>query len=402
MQQTRLREHRLGRDARDVWSDASFEETIRWSSILTFGMEAVGLAAISPPWGMRDGRGGETLGMRTDVGDRGDLLDGRRDHDNRNGHQGHPGHPGRGDGEDQRDGCGLADLRAEIAELRAGLARAERLLAGWLDHGQQRDAQPGARPPTGAAPTGAAPISAVAGAAVPGAAVPAAGAGFAVHYPAFTDRFRGGEEEISRRLEVYLPDVDRFVAGRGVLDLGPGRGEWLRMLAARGVDAVGVDADPTFVAAARVRGLCVVVGDVLDHLRTVGDGTLDLVTAFHVVEHLATDELLAVLVQARRVLRPGGGLILETPDPTNLAMGACNFYLDPTHRRPVPPALAEFLVTTSGFAGVEIRRLHPREQVDLSALRLDGVEEATARLVGAALTSALFGPQDYAVVAVAA
>ncbi|CAJ62705.1 hypothetical protein FRAAL4063 [Frankia alni ACN14a] len=236
----------------------------------------------------------------------------------------------------------------------------------------------------------------------PTSAVPAAEAGFAEHYPAFTDRFRGSEEEISRRLEVYLPDVDRFVAGGGVLDLGPGRGEWLLMLAARGVDAVGVDADPTFAAAARARGLRVEVGDILDHLRTVGDATLDLVTAFHVVEHLATDELLAVLAQAGRALRPGGGLILETPDPTNLAMGACNFYLDPTHRRPLPPALTEFLVTTSGFTGTEIRRLHPREQVDLSTLRLDGVDEATARLVGAALTSALFGPQDYAVVAVAA
>ncbi|MCM3921884.1 class I SAM-dependent methyltransferase [Frankia sp. AiPs1] len=226
--------------------------------------------------------------------------------------------------------------------------------------------------------------------------------GFAAHYPAFTDRFRGSEEEISRRLEVYLPDVDRFVAGGGVLDLGPGRGEWLRMLAARGVDAVGVDADPMFAAAARARGLRVEVGDLLDHLRTVGDGTLDLVTAFHVVEHLATDELLAVLAQARRALHPGGGLILESPDPTNLAMGACNFYLDPTHRRPLPPALTEFLVTTSGFTDAQIRRLHPREQVDLSTLRLDGVDEATGRLVGAALTAALFGPQDYAVVAVAA
>jgi hypothetical protein len=35
-----------GGSAQDNWSDAYWEETIRWSSILTFGMEAAGLAAI--------------------------------------------------------------------------------------------------------------------------------------------------------------------------------------------------------------------------------------------------------------------------------------------------------------------------------------------------------------------
>jgi hypothetical protein len=36
-----------GGDSQDNWTDAYFDETIRWSSILTFGMEAVGLAAIA-------------------------------------------------------------------------------------------------------------------------------------------------------------------------------------------------------------------------------------------------------------------------------------------------------------------------------------------------------------------
>jgi hypothetical protein len=34
-----------GGDAQDNWTEAYWEETIRWSSILTFGMEATGLAA---------------------------------------------------------------------------------------------------------------------------------------------------------------------------------------------------------------------------------------------------------------------------------------------------------------------------------------------------------------------
>lgn len=34
-----------GGDAQDVWSNAYFEETVHWSSVLTFGLEATGLAA---------------------------------------------------------------------------------------------------------------------------------------------------------------------------------------------------------------------------------------------------------------------------------------------------------------------------------------------------------------------
>jgi hypothetical protein len=36
-----------GGDSQDAWTDAYFEETIKWSSILTFGLEAVGLAGIA-------------------------------------------------------------------------------------------------------------------------------------------------------------------------------------------------------------------------------------------------------------------------------------------------------------------------------------------------------------------
>lgn len=36
-----------GGDAQDTWSDAYFDETVRWSSVLTFGLEAAGLAAIT-------------------------------------------------------------------------------------------------------------------------------------------------------------------------------------------------------------------------------------------------------------------------------------------------------------------------------------------------------------------
>jgi O-antigen chain-terminating methyltransferase len=223
---------------------------------------------------------------------------------------------------------------------------------------------------------------------------------FAAIYPAFEDRFRGAEADVRERLSVYLPEVlacvDPGAAAPRVLDLGPGRGEWLALLAEAGVQATGVDENAAMVDHLRTRGLDVVPGDAAQHLAAVPDDALDVVTAFHVVEHLDLESLLGLLAQGRRVLRPGGLLILETPHPANLVMGACNFYLDPTHRSPVPPARLQFLAVESGFTDVRTWELHPKEDVDLSGMRLDGVDAADTAVLAAALQKGLFGPQDYA------
>ena len=226
---------------------------------------------------------------------------------------------------------------------------------------------------------------------------------FAAIYPAFEERFRGSEADVRERLAVYLPRVREVVrpdaGGPRLVDVGPGRGEWLALLAGSGVPAVGVDDNLPMVRHLRERGLDVVHADGTDHLGSVAPGSLDAVTAFHVVEHLDLDALLALLAAARRALRPGGLLVAETPNPTNLVMGACNFHLDPTHRAPIPPAQLEFLVRAGGFAEVETWALHPKEDLDLSGLELAGVSPAASAAVALALQKGLFGPQDYAVLA---
>jgi len=220
---------------------------------------------------------------------------------------------------------------------------------------------------------------------------------FAAVYAQFADRFRGSREEVTAKLRPYLADVERVLqpgsAGPRVVDVGCGRAEWLTLLRDEGVSARGVDANADFVGAAREAGLDVVQADAVAYLSGLDEGSLDLVTAFHLVEHLDTETLLALLEAARHALRPGGCLLLETPDPTNLTMGACNFYLDPTHRSPMPPALTAFLVGASGFDDVEIRPLHPDDSpLDPDAGPPTAVEALVAR--------ALRGPRDYAVLGV--
>jgi hypothetical protein len=110
------------------------------------------------------------------------------------------------------------------------------------------------------------------------------------------------------------------------------------------------------------------------------------VTAFHLIEHVDVDTLLALLSAAHRALRAGGGILLETPNPNNLRMAACDFYNDPTHRSPLPPDLTEYLVTACGFVDVEVRPMNAA----LCPFEPHGEME---RLVA----DALYGPQDYAV-----
>lgn len=179
-------------------------------------------------------------------------------------------------------------------------------------------------------------------------------------YRAFENRFRGPRELIKSRLEVYLPIIGplrQFDAHPAALDLGCGRGEWLEVLADAGFDAHGVDLDQAMLGVARAEHLHVSQADALDFLRQTADGTQLVISGFHIAEHLAFQDLRDLVKESLRVLRPGGFLILETPNPENIQVGTANFYLDPTHERPLPPDLLAFLPEYYGFARTKVLRL---------------------------------------------
>lgn len=118
---------------------------------------------------------------------------------------------------------------------------------------------------------------------------------------------------IGRRkiLARFVEDICRRVTDRRprILDVGCGTGANLLMLSQFG-DAEGVDVSEDALTFCRERGLDKVklgAGEALPY----DDGTFDLVTALDVVEHM--DDDLAGLREMRRVLRPGGRVLLFVP-----------------------------------------------------------------------------------------
>jgi len=237
-------------------------------------------------------------------------------------------------------------------------------------------------------------------------------------YLELEQRFRGTEEEIRRRLERYRPylapddggpDVgapdDRAPKALPVLDLGCGRGEALRLLAEWGIPAQGIDASARMVERCREQGLDVRTGDLLDALKDREPESLAGVVSFHVIEHLPAVELDRLVRLAHRALAPGGVLILETPNPLSLVAGARNFWLDPTHRRPVHPDSLRLLYELAGFPETEVLELRPfpeserLPEIDLASLpgELHPLADAVNRLRDR-LDELLYGAQDFAVV----
>jgi SAM-dependent methyltransferase len=210
-------------------------------------------------------------------------------------------------------------------------------------------------------------------------------------YVAFEDAFRGSRDEIKKRQSAYLPLLQRneHIRPFPMLDIGCGRGEWLELLRDHGYSARGVDINDMMLDTCRDLGLAVEKGDGLRYLEGLRPSSLGLVTAFHVVEHLPFERVIDLIDQCLRVLVPGGLMILETPNPGNVSVGSQNFYMDPTHLKPVPSAMLRFFVEARGFTEVHIAELHP----DPEALRLMETSEA-ARF----LNMSFFGPRDYAVI----
>jgi SAM-dependent methyltransferase len=223
-------------------------------------------------------------------------------------------------------------------------------------------------------------------------------------YASFEDMFRGTREDIKNRARIYLPHIRAAkvdLAGAPVIDLGCGRGEWLELLRDENISSRGVDINRVFLDACRAMELDAKESDAVTFLRNLKPNSVAAVTSFHLIEHLPLKSLIALIDESLRVLKPGGLIILETPNPENLEVGGCNFYTDPTHRNPLPPPLTLALVELRGFVRpIVIRR--DQERIRKHVPPLVSVDQPIARSINPIvelIRDHFYVSPDYAVVA---
>jgi O-antigen chain-terminating methyltransferase len=229
-----------------------------------------------------------------------------------------------------------------------------------------------------------------ASAAAGGAGLPARGESsgghhkLAVDYGRFAERFRGSEEYVRQGLQFYRP---YFAGCQNVVDLGCGRGEFLEMLREDGVAARGIDLSEESVATCRHKGLEADLADLYKYLADLPEASLDGIFCSQVIEHLRPARLPELMQLCASRLTRNGVIAFETPNPECLAIFASHFYLDPTHTRPVPPALLVFYLEESGVGQIEVHRRSPAVETmpSLASLPEDFRE-------------AFFGGLDYSVV----
>ena len=280
---------------------------------------------------------------------------------------------------------------AHLADFRRTLSRLEERQASDAIYLKSQIAQQASMLLSGMSPAKGrkrAGTSAIAAATEP--ATPLAEGTLDPFYLAFENRFRGTRAEIKDRVRFYLPILKAAKVGtaaKPVLDVGCGRGEWLELLEENKLRASGIDLNRAMIAECEERNLKVTHAEVIAHLRSLGNETLGCVSGFHIIEHLPFEVLLELAAQTWRVLKPGGLAIFESPNCKNLMVGACYFNVDPTHRNPVFPETAQFILETQGFEQVQLEYLSPAERPFTG-----GDHDAEM------MNDLLFGAQDFAVI----
>jgi len=142
-----------------------------------------------------------------------------------------------------------------------------------------------------------------------------------------------------RLLHTFNAALDLFYntnisEGSRVIDLGYGDGSFLRSLEKNRIESKGYDYDTVNFESDSI---------------PEDSNTLDFITSNSVIEHL--HDATNLLEESYRILKPGGKLILITP---NFSYDYKNFYDDPTHVNPFTVEKLETMLDMCGFINIKV------------------------------------------------
>lgn len=165
-------------------------------------------------------------------------------------------------------------------------------------------------------------------------------------------RFVGVTSEGQKQIqEYYLPF---FESHSPVVDLACGDGDFVELLNERGISCRGIDRDPAMCREAKARGRTIVCQDVFEFLKGELPESIGGLFSAHLVEHLPYEKVIELIELGYRVLRPGGVIIIATPNVRGLFPHLESFYMHYGHTAFYHPKLLAFFLTQAGFEKVEV------------------------------------------------
>lgn len=139
-----------------------------------------------------------------------------------------------------------------------------------------------------------------------------------------------------------------------VLDVGCGMGRFLHFLKAAGFqNSLGIDTSDEAVRVCRERGFRAEHEDAISHIKRHSE-TYGAIVMNDVVEHLTKPELFDLIDAARTALKPGGALIIKTPNAANPLMGSHSLAMDITHEIPFSEESLSQLLNVFEFDDVRV------------------------------------------------
>ncbi len=229
-----------------------------------------------------------------------------------------------------------------------------------------------------------------------------------LNYFIFSDEIGHSWEKIGgnsvNNPNVYQDSLQFFTNSKRVLDIGCGKGTFLRMLQANGISGYGIDINQDYVLHCEKFGLDVHLVDAITHLESLEDLSIDGVFMSQIAEHLSTGVLHEILRLCYEKMQSGAYIVITVPNILSMLVSTNLFYLDPTHHSHVHPEVLKYLLHSCGFMEIQ-EKFYQEIPEEIKLRRIESVDVADNERSDAVLdvlnsnidqlNALLFGYRDY-------
>ena len=112
----------------------------------------------------------------------------------------------------------------------------------------------------------------------------------------------------------------------------------------KGFLAEGIDANTKYIDESNV-----MLGFLPEALHNIPENSYDVITSFHLIEHLPLNKYKEMIIEVYRILKKSGKVFFETPNTQSLITMSQYYYKDPTHLMPRHPEVYKNILTKITF-----------------------------------------------------